>query len=158
MEPRIENSGEKKIVGKRLVMSFADYRVSELWRSFMPRLGEITNRTSDDMISMAIYEPGHFARFDPMRGFEKWAAVEVSDFLEIPDGMESFELPAGLYAVFDYKGSNTDNAIYQYIFGTWLPGSEYLLDVRPHFEILGGKYKNNDPNSEEQIWVPVKLK
>jgi AraC family transcriptional regulator len=35
---------------------------------------------------------------------------------------------------------------------------EYELDDRPHFEILGDKYKNNDPNSEEEIWIPIKLK
>lgn len=29
----------------------------------------------------------------------------------------------------------------------WLPNSDYLLDDRPHFELLGDKYKNNDPNS-----------
>lgn len=158
MKPRIENSAERKMVGKRLLMSFADYKISELWRSFVPRLDEIANRTSGEMISMAIYEPGHFAEFDPMRKFEKWAAVEVSDFGEIPAGMETFILLSGRYAVFDYHGSNMDNTIYQHIFGTWLPNSEYVLDDRPHFEILGERYKNNDPNSEEQIWIPIKLK
>ena len=34
----------------------------------------------------------------------------------------------------------------------------YILDNRPHFEVLGGKYKNNDSNSEEEIWIPVKQK
>jgi AraC family transcriptional regulator len=47
---------------------------------------------------------------------------------------------------------------FQYIFGTWLPNSEYVLDNRPHFEILGEKYKNDDPTSEEEIWIPIKAK
>ena len=72
--------------------------------------------------------------------------------------MEAFILTGGLYAVFDYKGLNTDHSIYQYIFGTWLPNSDYVLDNRPHFEILGDKYKNNDPTSEEEIWIPIKPK
>lgn len=158
MEPRIENCPEKKLVGKRSLMSFADYRVSDLWRSFMPRLGEVANRTSDDMISMTLYSSGHFAGFDPTNEFEKWAAVEVSDLDEIPDGLETLVLPEGLYAVFHHKGSNTDNTVYNYIFGTWLPRSKYELDDRPHFEILGEKYKNNDPSSEEEIWVPIRPK
>jgi AraC family transcriptional regulator len=158
VKPRIEISEEKKLVGKRLVMSFADYRVGELWQSFMPRLNEIGSKVSNDLISMAIYKPGHFAAFDLANKFEKWAAVAVSDLENIPDGMETFVLPGGLYAVFDYKGSNTDNTVYQYIFGTWLPDSDYILDDRPHFEILGEKYKNNDPTSEEEIWIPIKLK
>ncbi len=39
-----------------------------------------------------------------------------------------------------------------------LPNSEYELENRPHFEVLGEKYKNNDPNSEEEIWIPIKKK
>ena len=72
--------------------------------------------------------------------------------------MKTFTLSGGVYAVFLYKGLNTDNQIFQYIYGTWLPNSKYVLDNRPHFETLGEKYKNNDLNSEEEIWVPVKLK
>ena len=36
--------------------------------------------------------------------------------------------------------------------------SKYSIDNRPHFEIIGEKYKNNDPNSEEEIWIPIKPK
>ncbi len=73
--------------------------------------------------------------------------------------METYTLVRGLYAVFDYKGLHTDTKIFYYIFETWLPKSnDYCLDDRPHFEILGAKYKNNDPNSEEQIWIPVRPK
>jgi AraC family transcriptional regulator len=64
----------------------------------------------------------------------------------------------GLYAVFNYKGSNMDHSIFEYIFRSWLPDSEYYLDNRPHFEVLGDKYKNNDPSSEEEIWIPIKPK
>jgi AraC family transcriptional regulator len=61
-----------------------------------------------------------------------------------------------MYAVFDYKGLNTDSSIFIYIFTEWLPGSIYVLDERPHFEVLGEKYKNNDPDSEEEICIPIK--
>jgi AraC family transcriptional regulator len=47
---------------------------------------------------------------------------------------------------------------FKYIFEEWLPSAIYGLDNRPHFEILGAKYKNNDDSSEEEIWIPVKLK
>jgi AraC family transcriptional regulator len=71
--------------------------------------------------------------------------------------MQSFLLPGGLYAVFHYKGLPSEGAkTFQYIFGTWLPGSEYALDNRPHFEVLGERYNNNSPDSEEEIWIPVK--
>ena len=76
----------------------------------------------------------------------------------LPNGMDTLVLKGGLYAVFDHKGSGADTSIFQYIYGTWIPNSEYVLDERPHFEVLGENYKNNDPNSEEEIWIPVKKK
>jgi AraC family transcriptional regulator len=124
----------------------------------MPKRREITNNVSNNLISMQVYKPTHFADFKPTNEFEKWATVEVTNFESVPTEMETFSLAGGLYAVFDYKGSSNDPSIFQYIFGTWLPSSEYLLDDRPHFEVLGDKYKNNDPNSEEEIWIPIKPK
>ena len=156
MIPRIETCGEKKLAGRRLTMSFSNNRTGELWRSFMPERKKITNSLTGEVISMQIYKPKYFEHFDPTTEFEKWAAVEVSDFDNIPDGFETFILASGLYAVFDYKGSSDDNSIFQYIFQTWLPASGYILDDRPHFEILGEKYKNQHPDSEEEIWIPLK--
>ena len=157
MQPRIETLTEKKLVGKHLRMSLADNRTGELWRSFMPRRRDIANQLTSDLYSMQVYgqpvDVGH-----PHQEFDKWAAVEVSDVSSIPDGMEAYTLPGGLYAVFSYRGSSTDTTIFRHIFGTWLPGSAYTLDHRPHFEVLGDKYKNADPDSEEEIWIPIKPK
>ncbi|RYY19451.1 MAG: AraC family transcriptional regulator [Chitinophagaceae bacterium] len=158
MTPSIQTSGEKKLIGNRLVMSFSNYKVSDLWKGFASRRKEIKNSLTNTMLSVTVYSQNHFVDFKPTNEFEKWAAVEVSDFDNVPSEMETLVLPAGLYAVFYYKGLNTDNSVYQYIFGTWLPGSDYMLDNRPHFEVLGEKYKNNDPDSEEEIWIPIKPK
>ena len=68
-------------------------------------------------------------------------------------------LPSGLYAIFYYIGMSTGISIfYENIFTVWLPNSEYALDDRAHFEVLGEKYKNYDPSSEEEIWIPIKVK
>lgn len=158
MTPRIVSIQEKKLLGNRLIMSFAPYRIAELWQSFMPRRHEIKNQLNSDLISLVVYPPGHFSDFKPTNTFERWAAVEVAGFEQVPHGMETFVLEGGLYAVFDYKGLNTDTSIFHYILGSWLPASEYLLDNRPHFEVLGSKYKNMDPDSEEEIWIPIKAR
>jgi AraC family transcriptional regulator len=156
--PRIEISTEKKLVGMNLTMSYSDYKIGELWKAFLPRRKEIANNLTNDLISMVVYKTDHFEDFKPTNEFERWAAVEVSNFDHVPIKMETFVLEDGLYAVFDYKGLNTDHSIFQYIFGAWLPSSDYVLDHIPHFEVLGEKYKNNDPASEEEIWIPVKKK
>jgi AraC family transcriptional regulator len=156
MEPRIETIKEKVLIGKRLSMSLAMNKTGELWRNFMPKRAEIKATVTTDLISMNVYPPHYFERFDPHTTFEKWAAVEVSSVASLPPDMESCTLPGGDYAVFHYKGSSADSGIFQYIYGTWLPASKYRLDHRPHFEVLGEKYKTNNPASEEEIWIPIK--
>ena len=124
MKPRIENLIAKKLVGIRLTMSLVNNRTGELWKTFMPRRREITNNLTNDLISMQVYQPTHFEDFSPTKVFEKWATVEVDSFDSVPMDMETFVLPSGMYAVFEYVGSSSDNSIFQYIFGTWLPNSE----------------------------------
>jgi AraC family transcriptional regulator len=160
MQPRIENLTERKLIGIRMKMSFDDNQTFKLWQSFMPRRKEIKNNLTTELVSMQVYPHSFDFTFSNLRAeFEKWAAIEVADFKTIPSEMETYILTGGHYAVFDYKGLSTDTKIFEYIFGTWLPHSKnYLLDDRPHFEILGDKYKNNDPNSEEEIWIPIKPK
>lgn len=160
MQPHIQTIPEKKLIGKRITMSMADNRTGELWRSFMPLRNGIPNAIGGDLISMQVYPDTYsFSHFNPAATFDKWAVVEVSDFNTVSEGMEIFTLPAGLYAVFTYKGNPINAApFFQYIFGTWFPASEYELDTRPHFEILGEKYRNNDDSSEEEVWIPVRPK
>lgn len=155
-EPKIKTLETKKLVGIRMQMSITNDKTEELWRSFMPHRNDIPNRDSGDFISMQVYPSSYFNGFSPSKEFEKWAAVVVSAIDQIPEGMEVFDLEGGLYAVFQHKGISSDGSIFQYIFGEWLPQSEYNLDNRPHFEILSQNYINNDPESEEEIWIPVK--
>jgi AraC family transcriptional regulator len=160
LEPRIEIMPEKKLVGKKMKMTFSANKTGELWKSFMQRRKEIKNNLTDDLYSLQVYDPSFdFNTYNPDIAFEKWAAVEVPDFESIPAEMEAFTLAEGLYAIFVHKGGpSTGPVTFRYIFGTWLPNSAYTTDNRPHFEILGEKYKNEDPDSEEEVWIPIKLK
>ena len=142
-----------------MTMSFVDNKTADLWRSFMPRRKEIENNIGPDLYSIQIYGSLFFHKFNPNAEFEKWATVEVTDYFSLPNEMETITLPGGLYAVFMYHGSSNEAAqTFQFILGQWLPQSDYTLDDRPHFEKLGEKYKNADPDSEEEIWIPIKLK
>jgi AraC family transcriptional regulator len=154
LTPKILALPETLLVGKKRSMSLLDNQTQALWQSFMPRRELITNRIGNDYYSVQNYNPDYFEHFNPSKTFEKWAAAAVKAFENIPSEMESFILPAGLYAVFEHKGMDT--AIFQQIFSEWLPNAPYVLDDRPHFELLGEKYKNEDPNSEEQIWIPIR--
>lgn len=154
MQPRIEAVAEKKLVGKRLSMSLANNRTAELWKSFMPKRKEVQNTAGPALYSLQVYEPHHFDAFTRSKEFEKWAAVEVTDFGAVPDGMETYILRHGLYAVFHYKGASTDATIFQYIFSSWLPHSDYFLDTRPHFEILERNTKTETPVQKRKSTSP----
>jgi AraC family transcriptional regulator len=158
MLPRIKEIEEKRLIGKRLKMSLTNNLTGKLWKGFMQRRNEIKNNVTKEMISMQIYDSLYYQNFKPNNEFEKWATIEVTDFDFIPNEMEPFTLPGGFYAVFNHKGSSNDNSVFEYIFLNWLPNSKYKLDNRPHFEVLGEKYKNNDQNSEEEIWIPIRKK
>lgn len=159
IQPGIRILAEKKLIGKCKRMSFAENKTRDLWKSFMPLRTTIKNNINTNLYSLELYKPGYFDNFNPAAEFNKWAAVEVSDFESVPDGMETIILPTGLYAVFEYKGSSEEGAeFYRYIFTVWLPTSDYVLDNRIHFALMGEKYKNGDPNSEEEIWIPIRPK
>ncbi|MEC4005734.1 GyrI-like domain-containing protein [Flavobacterium sp. SUN052] len=157
MNPAIKIVPNKKLIGQKLSFSYSDYRAFELWSNFMPRRKEIQNTISSDLFNIQI-NPENFD-FNPNTLFVKWAAVAVSNFEVIPDEMEKIEIPEGLYAVFHYKGDQNNAAnFFRKIYTEWLPNSNYELDNRPQFEILGEKYKTNHPDSEEEIYIPIKFK
>ena len=157
---RIEKTEERKLAGMHLAMSLQHNRTIDLWRSFMPRKSDISNKLTNNLFSLQVYPPSYsFQNFDPAAQFVKWAAVEVADFAMLPVGIDAFVLPAGQYAVFLHKGPASEGEkTFRYIFETWLPSSGYVLDDRPHFEILGAKYRNDSPGSEEEVWIPVKVR
>jgi AraC family transcriptional regulator len=157
MNPIIKTLPETKFIGKYLSFTYADYRAFELWSSFMPRRKEIKNTVGTELYNIQV-NPINFD-FSPTTPFVKWAAVAVSNFDIVPDGMETLILEEKLYAVFNYKGDqNSVAAFFNSIYTEWLPASGYELGTHPQFEILGEKYKNNDPDSEEEIWIPIKSK
>ncbi len=141
-------------------MSLAHDQTFELWRSFAPRIREIKNRPNKDRYSLKIFpfSPG-LAQLTTNTLFQKWAGVPVTDFSDVPEGMQTLIIPEGLYAVFNHKGNaKVFGQTLESIFTQWLPASAYQLDDRPHFEILGENYQVSDPESEETIWIPIQPK
>src|SRR5436309_2283099 len=123
-------------------MSFSKNRTNELWQAFMSQRNKIKNSIGTNLYSVEVYPPQFFARFDPEKEFDKWAAVEVTDFDAVPEGMETVTLSPGVYAVFTHQGTAAEGfKTYRYIFDTWLPASDFLLDDLPHFAIMGEKYR-----------------
>ncbi len=156
MQPIIKSIQEKQLIGIHKEMSLTENKTSELFREFMPRRKEIHHLKDNNTFEMMAYPHGYFRSFNPSTKFTKWALAEVSAIDNIPSNMLTYTLVEGQYAVFHYKGLSSDSSIYEYIFSKWLPNAPYQLDDRPHFNVLGEKTKINDPDSEEEIWIPIK--
>jgi AraC family transcriptional regulator len=156
-QPQILKLPPKQLVGQRIQTTLAENKTSLLWQSFKPRVKEIKDVIPDVFYSVQIFT--HQGPFTPQTKFEKWAAVAVRQLDNVPEGMEILTIPEGEYAVFIHKGLPSDfPKTSQYIFGTWLPNSEYALDDRPQFELMDDQYRPDDPKAEEQVWVPVRRK
>jgi AraC family transcriptional regulator len=154
---RIQIIEEKIIIGKKIMTTLAANNMATVFGSFMPSVKNILHRPNSEIISMQVYSPLlDWNTFTENTLFEKWAACEVYNVESTYTDLEYFTIPSGLYAVFLHKGDSKNAAqTFQYIFSEWLHSSEYNLDNRPHFEILGDKYIRENENSEEEVWIPV---
>lgn len=159
MENRIEELSETILLGRSMRMSLAHDATRELWQGSMPLLKSIqTERLDTNYISMQVYDtPLDLKTFNPEMTFTKWAGVSVKHLsTEIP-GLSSYSIRGGLYAVFKHKGPASEFArSMQFIYSDWLPKSNYTLDHREHFELIPEGYGPDDPEAEEEIWIPIK--
>ena len=150
---RIEIIETKKLIGFSITTSFHEDKTPIVWRKLMMRRNEISNRVSNQLFSLQIYPEN----FTPNQSFIKYALAEVSDFNNIPNDFESFELERGKYLVFNYKGKAENGPeIFRYLFQNFIPENQFEVDDRPHFEIFGDNYNPNDNSAEEEIWIPIK--
>ena len=156
--PRFINSEKMQLVGLKRKMSLSQNQTRELWQTFMPEW-KLTGLPRGEFYSAEVYPEGYFASYEPHKVFEKWAAVQLISEVNVPVTWEKLEIPEGIYAIFLYKGKSSEvHKMYQYILGTWLPNSSYDLDNRPHMGVMGEKYRNDHPESEEELWIPIKAK
>ncbi len=157
-QPTFENLSPMKLVGISMEMSRTNDQTPRLWGRFMPQRNAVLNRVDANLISMQVYPDGPVQISDPALSFTKWAVAAVTSFDSIPDGMQAYQLDGGLYAVFRHNGPATDMSTVMFIFGEWLPNSDYLLDDREHFEVLPSDYQPLAPDAYEDFWIPVRPK
>ena len=156
--PAISELPQQRLIGVLLEMSFSKDRTQELWQTFMPKKRLIRHPINSDLVSLQIY-PESFASvgFDPQVSFIKWAAVKVAEDVEVPDGMQELVIPKGIYAIFDHIGPASEfSKTIDLIFNQWLPESGFVLDSRPHYEVLPEGYNPMSAEAKEQVYIPIK--
>ncbi|CAM4184694.1 MULTISPECIES: GyrI-like domain-containing protein [Flavobacterium] len=154
---KTETITAKKMIGFSIKTTMANDQTVKIWQQLMPRLKEIKNAVSADLFSLQIYNGETFEEFTPTTAFTKFALVAVKNYDFVPENFQQFDLPAGKYAVFLHKGTSADfPKTTHYIYAEWLPNSEYTIDDRPHFAVMGDNYLGHEnPETEEEVWVPI---
>jgi len=151
VQPKIVTLTEKKVVGMQSKMLMHQYEnIIKLWKSFMPKKHELKNTINQELIAIQDYPD--FGNLET--SYNIWACVEVSNLSDVLSDMEGFTIPKGEYIKVLHKGMDAGKT-YQRIMTEWLPNSGYAIDDRPHFQVMGDKYKNGSPDSEEDFYIPV---
>ena len=160
LEPKIVMLPAIKLAAKSVTMSFSQDKTQELWKSFGPLIKSISHKVDNDRYSVQVYpDIDFFKNFDPTRVFKKYAAIEVTEYDNLPIDLEKLIIPEGLYAIFNYIGKPSEaSETFRYILIDWLNSSKYTLSDRPHFCKMGHKYKGEEPDSEEELMIPISLK
>ena len=155
MEPEIIIRPAVKLVGVARQYDSADLSLPKLWSAFAPYRDSIPNRLGTD--SFGIYESYQEQEDDV--SFSYICTVAVENFDDIPEGMISRELPEQMYAKFVHRGSvaNLEQTL-KYIWGSWLPKSDYDYVEKPDFELYGQGFNIADPKSELYLHIPVQRK
>ncbi len=87
------------------------------------------------------------------------AAAEVGRISEIPEGMISLEMEEQEYAAFETQGDpETCHTTSDYIYGIWLPQSEYQRARGHDYEVFDRHYRLKDPSSRSLYFIPVQRK
>ena len=85
--------------------------------------------------------------------------MTVSDLAETPDILFGKILPAATYAVFTVKGGvDKISETFRYAYDQWLPASKYQMAYPFDFELYDERFKGHEPDSELDLYLPVKLK
>ena len=150
MEPKIVSRASFTVVGMKYSGKNENNEIPQLWGEFGPRMGEI-KQVANPHLAYGVCD-----NFDKSSGeFSYIAGFEVDSIAEIPEGMVSWDIPEGEYAVFTCA-LPTLGETYQHAYHTWLRESGYQRAPGPEFELYDESFDPKDPSSEMDVYIPIK--
>ncbi|KPL00920.1 MAG: hypothetical protein AMJ91_02615 [candidate division Zixibacteria bacterium SM23_73_3] len=149
MEPKIVTRPAFTVVGMKYRGKNEKNEIPQLWEKFMSRAGEIKRRAN-------AFGYGVTDNYDEKTGeFDYLAGLEVQDASDVPEGMESWQVPDQTYAAFPCNLKNIREA-FQQIYQQWLPQSGYQRADGPDFEFYDENFKPDQDKLDMFIYIPVK--
>ncbi|WP_232699460.1 GyrI-like domain-containing protein [Brevibacillus daliensis] len=154
-----------RIMGIKKEMNLDQNRFMEIWSQFYTRSREISQKNlfvNQEVAYGICTADGPINQMEMTSGtrFMGIAGMESTKQKDIPEGFCIHTIPKGSYAVFrhQYTGATLRDT-YDYIWCTWLPSSEYVMDDRDNFERYGPEFTSiDDPTSIIYLYIPIKRK
>jgi len=155
--PQIYEQRRLLLVGLRTLFYSVDSEKNNLgellpplWEAFLARLPDIDGRIPGVCYGVVKQE-----RPDSER-LEYHAAIEVSSFDAVPEGLVTLEVPAGTYARFEHRGPArlVDHTV-SYAYAGWLPQSGRRHTYAPDLEMYGADYHATRDDSVMHYAIPI---
>ncbi|OZB96199.1 GyrI-like domain-containing protein [Paenibacillus sp. XY044] len=144
MGPTIYELQEKKVVGIGGIGKPAN--PTDVWPALFARIQEIPGQVSKTETLGVIKRNEH--------GY--LAGVQVDEWSEPPEGMYSYEIPAGRFAGMTHKGPvSRINETFEMIVN-WLSANHHETWDIICFEVYDDRYKGEAEESEFDIYVQLK--
>ena len=150
--PRFETRNETRVVGlaKQFSISTPDYFM--LWAPFKSYIGHIPFEIPN--CNFGIYEAAE-ANGDEAQ-FSYMCCSGVTEFGDIPEGLQTRVLPEQHYAVFKHRGPFANvQETFKYIWGTWLPNSDFDYSPTPDLEVFPANYNSTAEDAVVDLYVPI---
>ncbi|HYF77599.1 MAG TPA: AraC family transcriptional regulator [Symbiobacteriaceae bacterium] len=153
-EPQMVELPERLMVGLEYIGKNQNGEIPALWAAFNRRTGEVRHRVA---VQQAIGLCGSVENPKEECEFRYAAGVFVDRADELPAGMVARKVPAGLYAVFTHEaGPEALGRSYEYIWGTWVPGSSYQPAGAHDYELYDERFDAASPTWVMEIHIPVR--
>ncbi|MEM1436410.1 MAG: AraC family transcriptional regulator [Pseudomonadota bacterium] len=141
------------VVGMALkVDAVTKTQIPALWQRFGPTMHSIPGWDGKESFGACYGMDQNTGVFTYLAGVATEATVERDDF-------EVCVIPSADYAVFTHEGSlgHIQDTV-GYIFGEWLPGSDYELAGSPDFELYDSRFDPVADKGELEYWIPIQPK
>ena len=146
MDVKIETRPAFTAVGLPYFGKNEQAEIPELWGTMNLRAAEVKGR---DGLAYGLCKPMEAdGRFHYLAGFG------VTEARDLPQGMETWEVAEGAYALFPCN-LQTIQETYQYAFETWLPGSAYTYKPGIDFELYTEAFNPHTGEETMYICIPV---
>ncbi|WP_042200917.1 helix-turn-helix domain-containing protein [Paenibacillus camerounensis] len=163
-EPQTVEIGEIKLQGIQVTVDDDPSLISNAWKQLSGSLPSISER----MLPERFYQLGYWTDDYGDNGIRFLCGCELNNTPSpasrslagqslISPELPIHSLPPARYLKFQHRGRSADiSAIYKYIYGVFLPKTDYQLTLPYEFEYYGKDYLGpEDPGSVSEIYIPI---